>query len=45
MDDEQSDLGEVVYNLYKGWYTREQLDCMNILEIQELFDLYQDSNN
>ena len=42
MEDEQSDLWAVVYNLYEGWYTREQLDCMNLLEIQELFDLYQD---
>ena len=42
MEDERNDLWEVVYNLYEGWYTREQLDCMNLLEIQELFDLYQD---
>ena len=44
MDDEQIDLYEVVYNLYKGWYTKEQLDCMNIVEIQELIDLYNDNN-
>jgi len=44
MDDEQSDVYEVVYNLYKGWYTKEQLDCMNIVEIQELIDLYNDNN-
>ena len=42
MEDERNDLWVVVYNLYEGWYTREQLDCMNLLEIQELFDLYQD---
>ena len=44
MEDEQNDLWEVVYNLYKGWYTREQLDCMTILEIQELMDLHGDNN-
>jgi hypothetical protein len=44
MEDEQNDLREVVYNLYKGWYTIEQLDCMTILEIQELIDLHSDNN-
>lgn len=44
MDDENQDLWDVVYHLYQGWYTREQLDCMTLLEIQELIDLYNDSN-
>jgi len=45
MDDEHEDLWDVVYNLYRGWYTREQLDCMNLIEIQELIDLHNDNNN
>ena len=44
MEDEQNDLRKVVYNLYKGWYTIEQLDCMTTLEIQELVDLHGDNN-
>ena len=44
MEDEQNDLREVVYNLYKGWYTIEQLDCMTTFEIQELVDLHGDNN-
>lgn len=44
MDDENQDLWDVVYYLYEGWYTREQLDCMTLLEIQELIDLYNDNN-
>jgi len=45
MYDENEDLWDVVYNLYQGWYTREQLDCMNLIEIQELIDLHNDNNN
>lgn len=33
---------DVVYSLYKGRYTREQVDDMMMCEIQELLDAYND---
>lgn len=33
---------DLVYNLYKGKYTREEVDVMTFAEIGELIDLYND---
>lgn len=36
---------ELVYRLYKGRYTKEQVDDMTFVEIGELIDIYYDYLN
>jgi len=33
---------DLVYSLYKGKYTKEQIDDLLLSEVQELLDIYND---
>ena len=39
---DESNPWDLVYNLYKGRYTKEQIDDMTFSEVGELIDMYYD---
>jgi hypothetical protein len=43
--DNQVSPWDLVYKLYQGKYTREQVDQMTFAEVGELIDIYHDYEN
>jgi hypothetical protein len=43
--DKQLSPWELVYRLYNGKYTKEQVDDMTFIEVVELIDMYYDYEN
>ena len=43
--DKQLSPWELVYRLYNGKYTKEQVDDMTFVEVVELIDMYYDYEN
>ncbi len=43
--EEHSSPWELVYRLYEGEYTKEQIDDMTFAEVGELIDIYYDYKN